>query len=65
LRRGFSWLSMNEHGRVVRALVRPGVYLALKRGRWKSLACAYFWAVSPLVRFANSIHAKEVSSRLG
>jgi len=46
---------MNEHeyGRVVRALVRPGVYLALKRGRWKTLAGAYFWAVSPLVRWAS------------
>jgi len=34
-----------------RALVRPGVYLALKRGRWKDLANGYFWAFGPLMRW--------------
>lgn len=37
-----------------RFVVRPGVYFALKGGRFKSLANAYFWMVGPLVIFLHS-----------
>lgn len=40
---------MSNHA-AFRALVRPGVYLALKRGKFKSLANGYFWAFGPLMR---------------
>jgi hypothetical protein len=52
---------MNEHSKVIRALVRPGVYMALKKGRWKKVAGAYFWAVSPLVRWIHANTAGGVS----
>ena len=36
-----------------RAIVRicPGVYLALKGGRFKALANGYFWVFGPLIRW--------------
>lgn len=37
-------------GAAYRAVLRPGVYMALKRGLWKALANGYFWACAPLVR---------------
>lgn len=38
-----------------RVLVRPGVALALRGGRFKLLAHAYFWMIRPFVVFFHSV----------